>query len=186
MIRFAPGLSGFALVALLAVAPAAADDMADEATYSSYHRAIRAAELCENRVFDQDDHAKMAQVIDEKIHYALGAGKRLTLIERAKSEWRANRAASYAKRYAAKEACSKALGTGFRRGVYWRDMGVVNLPGGKPTMELTGGAQRRLAEMVPYGMMAQIDVTITDEHPMAQVIVIISAVGPPPPVPGPY
>lgn len=88
MIRFAPGLSGFALVATLAIAPAAADDMADEATYSTYHRAIRAAELCDNRVFDQDDHAKMAQVIDEKIHYALGAGKRLTLIERAKSETR--------------------------------------------------------------------------------------------------
>ena len=109
-----------------------------------------------------------------------------TDIERAKSEGRANRAASYAKRYAAKEACSKALGTGFRRGVYWRDMGVVNLPGGKPTMELTGGARRRLAEMVPYGMTPQIDVSITDEHPMAQVIVIISAVGPPPPVPGGY
>lgn len=88
MIRFAPGLSGFALVVALAAAPAAADDMADEATYSTYHRAIRAAELCEDRVFDQDDHAKMAQVIDEKIHYALGAGKRLTLIERAKSETR--------------------------------------------------------------------------------------------------
>jgi holo-[acyl-carrier protein] synthase len=109
-----------------------------------------------------------------------------TDIERAKSEGRANRAASYAKRYAAKEACSKALGTGFRRGVYWRDMGVVNLPGGKPTMELTGGAQRRLNEMVPYGMTAQIDVSITDEPPMAQVIVIISAVGPPPPPPGGY
>ena len=109
-----------------------------------------------------------------------------TDIERAKSEGRANRAASYAKRYAAKEACSKALGTGFRRGVYWRDMGVVNLPGGKPTMELTGGAQRRLAELVPYGMTPQIDISITDEPPMAQVIVIISAVGPPPPPPGAY
>ena len=102
-----------------------------------------------------------------------------TDIERAKSEGRANRAASYAKRYAAKEACSKALGTGFRRGVYWRDMGVVNLPGGKPTMELTGGARARLDELVPVGMVAQIDVSITDEHPMAQVIVIISAVGAP-------
>jgi holo-[acyl-carrier protein] synthase len=102
-----------------------------------------------------------------------------TDIERAKSEGRANRAASYAKRYAAKEACSKALGTGFRRGVYWRDMGVVNLPGGKPTMALTGGAQRRLNELVPPGMVAQIDVSITDEHPMAQVIVVISAVGAP-------
>ena len=102
-----------------------------------------------------------------------------TAVERARSDGRANRAASYAKRYAAKEACSKALGTGFRRGVYWRDMGVVNLPGGKPTMELTGGARRRLAELVPDGMVAQIDVSITDEHPMAQVIVIISAVGAP-------
>jgi holo-[acyl-carrier protein] synthase len=102
-----------------------------------------------------------------------------TDVERARSETRANRAASYAKRYAAKEACSKALGTGFRRGVYWRDMGVVNLPGGKPTMELTGGARRRLAELVPAGMVARIDVSITDEHPIAQVIVIISAVGAP-------
>jgi holo-[acyl-carrier protein] synthase len=102
-----------------------------------------------------------------------------TQVERARSDGRANRAASYAKRYAAKEACSKALGTGFRRGVYWRDMGVINLPGGKPTMELTGGARRRLAELVPDGMVAQIDVSITDEPPIAQVIVIISAVGAP-------
>ena len=99
-----------------------------------------------------------------------------TEVERAKSERRRNRAASYAKRFAAKEACSKALGTGFRRGVFWRDMGVVNLPGGKPTMRLTGGAAKRLAELVPYGMEAQIDVSITDEPPIAQVIVIISAV----------
>jgi holo-[acyl-carrier protein] synthase len=108
-----------------------------------------------------------------------------TAVERARSDGRANRAASYAKRYAAKEACSKALGTGFRRGVYWRDMGVVNLPGGKPTMELTGGARRRLAELVPAGMVAQIDVSITDEHPIAQVIVIISAVGAPEAAGGP-
>lgn len=109
-----------------------------------------------------------------------------TEIERERSERRANRAASYAKRYAAKEACSKALGTGFRRGVYWRDMGVVNLPGGRPTMELTGGAMRRLGEMVPFGMTPQIDVSITDEPPMAQVIVIISAVGTPAGAPEPY
>ncbi|MCC6918620.1 MAG: holo-ACP synthase, partial [Alphaproteobacteria bacterium] len=96
--------------------------------------------------------------------------------ERAKSDRRRNRAASYAKRYAAKEACSKALGTGFRRGVFWRDMGVVNLPSGKPTMRLTGGAARRLEEITPPGMAAQIDVSITDEWPQAQVIVIISAV----------
>ena len=96
--------------------------------------------------------------------------------ERARSERRAGRVESYAKRFAAKEACSKALGTGFRRGVYWRDMGVVNLPSGKPTMELKGGAAKRLAELVPDGMTAQIDVTITDEPPLAQAIVIISAV----------
>ncbi len=99
-----------------------------------------------------------------------------TTTERARSERRAGRVASYAKRFAAKEACSKALGTGFRRGVYWRDMGVVNLTSGKPTMELKGGAAKRLAELVPDGMTAQIDITITDEPPIAQAIVIISAV----------
>ena len=99
-----------------------------------------------------------------------------TEIERTKSDRRAARAASYAKRFAAKEACAKALGTGLRRGVYWRDMGVVNLPGGKPTMALTGGAAQRLAEMVPEGMEGRIDVSITDEPPLAQVIVVISAV----------
>jgi holo-[acyl-carrier protein] synthase len=98
-----------------------------------------------------------------------------TELERQRSEGRRERAASYAKRYAAKEACAKALGTGFRRGVFWRDMGVVNLPGGRPTMMLTGGAARRLAELVPAGMTARIDVSITDEPPLAQVIVIISA-----------
>lgn len=99
-----------------------------------------------------------------------------TETEIVKSERRANRAASYAKRFAAKEACSKALGTGFRKGVFWRDLGVVNLPGGKPTMRLTGGAARRLTELLPPGMAAQIDVTITDDHPLAQAIVVISAV----------
>jgi holo-[acyl-carrier protein] synthase len=99
-----------------------------------------------------------------------------TPVEQRKSEARAQRAASYAKRFAAKEACSKALGTGFRAGVFWRDMGVVNLPSGKPTMQLTGGAARRLAEITPPGMAAQIDLTITDEHPQAQAIVIISAI----------
>lgn len=97
-----------------------------------------------------------------------------TEVERTKSDRRRNRAESYAKRYAAKEACSKALGTGFRRGVFWSDMGVVNLPGGKPTMELTGGALKRLEEITPDGMTAKIDVSITDEYPIAQVIVIIS------------
>lgn len=98
-----------------------------------------------------------------------------TDVERAKSDKRAARAASYAKRFAAKEACSKALGTGMNRGVYWRDMGVVNLPGGKPTMALTGGALARLQAITPAGMVAQIDLTITDDFPLAQAIVIISA-----------
>jgi len=98
-----------------------------------------------------------------------------TEVEQRKSDRRANRAASYAKRFAAKEACSKALGTGFRKGVFWRDLGVVNLPSGKPTMALTGGALDRLTEMTPPGMKAQIDLTITDDFPLAQAIVIISA-----------
>ena len=99
-----------------------------------------------------------------------------TATEREKSDRRANRAASYAKRFAAKEACSKALGTGFRRGVYWRDLGVVNLKSGKPTMNLTGGAKARLEELTPDGMTAQIDITLTDDFPLAQALVIISAV----------
>ena len=99
-----------------------------------------------------------------------------TEVERAKSDARRNRAASYAKRFAAKEACAKALGTGLSRGVYWRDLGVVNLPGGKPTMKLTGNALERLNSMVPVGHVAQIDLTITDDFPMAQAIVIISAI----------
>ena len=99
-----------------------------------------------------------------------------TEAEQRRSERRRDRAASYAKRFAAKEACSKALGTGFRRGVFWRDLGVVNLPSGKPTMALTGGALRRLGEMTPAGMVAQIDLSLTDDHPQAQAIVIISAV----------
>ena len=99
-----------------------------------------------------------------------------TETERARSERRAGRVESYAKRFAAKEACSKALGTGFRRGVYWRDMGVVNLRSGKPTMELKGGAAIRLADLVPDGMVAQIDITLTDEPPIAEAFVVISAV----------
>ena len=99
-----------------------------------------------------------------------------TDIERAKSDRRAQRAASYAKRFAAKEACAKALGTGLHRGVFWRDMGVVNLPGGKPTMRLTGGALKRLEALTPPGARAQIDLSITDDFPIAQAIVIISAV----------
>lgn len=99
-----------------------------------------------------------------------------TDIERQKSDRRRNRAASYAKRFAAKEACSKALGTGIRQGVFWRDMGVINLRTGQPTMALTGGAALRLAKITPQGMEAQIHLTITDDDPLAQAIVIISAV----------
>jgi holo-[acyl-carrier protein] synthase len=97
-----------------------------------------------------------------------------TEAERRKSEGRAQRAASYAKRFAAKEACAKALGTGLRRGVYWRDMGVVNMPSGRPTLHLTGGAARTLAEMTPEGFEARIDLTLTDDFPLAAAIVIIS------------
>ena len=100
--------------------------------------------------------------------------------ERTKADRRAGtaqgRASTYAKRYAAKEACAKALGTGFRAGVFWRDLGVVSLPSGQPTMRLTGGAARRLADMLPPGMTARIDLTMTDEYPMAEAVVIISAV----------
>jgi len=96
--------------------------------------------------------------------------------ERARAERRANRMETYAKRFAAKEACAKALGTGLRHGVFWRDMGVVNLPSGRPTMRLTGGALKRLNEITPDGFEARIDLTITDEGPLAQAFVIISAV----------
>jgi holo-[acyl-carrier protein] synthase len=95
--------------------------------------------------------------------------------EKARSDRRAERSASYAKRFAAKEACAKALGTGLRRGVFWRDMGVVNLPGGKPGLKLTGGALARLQAITPAGHSAQIDLSITDDFPLAQAIVIISA-----------
>ena len=98
-----------------------------------------------------------------------------TDVERARSERRRQRAASYAKRFAAKEACAKALGTGMSRGVFWRDMGVVNLPGGKPTMQLTNGAAKRLAQMLPRGHEAAIHLTITDDFPLAQAFVIIEA-----------
>jgi holo-[acyl-carrier protein] synthase len=98
-----------------------------------------------------------------------------TEVEQRKSDARAQRAASYAKRFAAKEACAKALGTGISRGVFWRDMGVVNLPGGKPTMHLTNGAALRLAELTPAGHRAVIHLTITDDHPLAQAFVIIEA-----------
>jgi holo-[acyl-carrier protein] synthase len=99
-----------------------------------------------------------------------------TETERLKSDNRAGRAASYAKRFAAKEACAKALGTGFRQGVFWRDMGVVNLPSGRPTLELTGGAARALELLTPDGFEVRIDLSITDDFPTAQAIVIISAI----------
>ncbi|HET6469882.1 MAG TPA: holo-ACP synthase [Geminicoccaceae bacterium] len=98
-----------------------------------------------------------------------------TETERLKSERRAKRAESYARRYAAKEACAKALGTGLGQGVFWRDIGVVNLPGGKPTIRLTGGAARRLMAIAPPGTEPVIDVSLTDEPPLAQAIVIITA-----------
>ncbi len=104
-------------------------------------------------------------------------GRIFTDAERAKAVRRPlTSAATYAKRFAAKEACAKALGTGLRAGVFWRDMGVVNLPGGRPTLVLTGGALARLEAITPPGMSARIDLTITDEPPLAQAMVIISAV----------
>ena len=99
-----------------------------------------------------------------------------TDVEREKSERRAGRIASYAKRFAAKEACSKALGTGLAQGVTWRDMGVVNLPSGQPTMRLSGRAKEHMLAMVPRGFEPRIDLTISDDYPLAQAIVIISAV----------
>ena len=103
-------------------------------------------------------------------------GRIYTDTERRKSEARTLRAASYAKRFAAKEACSKALGTGLSGDIFWRDMGVENLPGGKPTMRLTGGAARRLESLLPPGHEARVHLTITDDPPLAQAFVIIEAV----------
>jgi holo-[acyl-carrier protein] synthase len=99
-----------------------------------------------------------------------------TPVEQQRSDRRASRVESYARRFAAKEACAKALGTGFRRGVFWRDMGVINLPGGRPTLKLTGGALAHLQSMLPEGTEPRIDLSMTDEPPMAQAIVVISAV----------
>lgn len=99
-----------------------------------------------------------------------------TEVEQEVSETRKQRAASYAKRFAAKEACSKALGTGIGHDVFWRDMGVANLAGGKPTMILTNGAAKRLAQLVPDGYEPKIHITITDDYPFAQAFVIIEAV----------
>ncbi|ERF82612.1 MULTISPECIES: holo-ACP synthase [Bradyrhizobium] len=129
---------------------------------------------------DLIDITRVAKVIER--HGERFLDRIFTDAERAKAMRRANNekmvVATYAKRFAAKEACSKALGTGIRRGVWWKDMGVVNLPGGRPSMRLTGGALARLQELTPEGMQAQIDLSITDDWPLAQAFVIISAVAP--------
>src|SRR5947208_9249606 len=129
---------------------------------------------------DLIDITRVAKVIER--HGDRFLDRIFTDVERAKAARRANSekmvVATYAKRFAAKEACSKALGTGIRRGVWWRDMGVVNLPGGRPTMQLTGGALARLEALTPEGWEARIDLSITDDWPLAQAFVIISAVVP--------
>jgi holo-[acyl-carrier protein] synthase len=119
------------------------------------------------------DVRRIARAIER--HGERFLGRIFTGAERAKAEGRAKATETYAKRFAAKEACAKALGTGFRRGVFWRDMGVVNLPGGRPTMTLTGGALARLKAITPADCEARIDVSLTDEGPTAQAIVVISA-----------
>ena len=127
---------------------------------------------------DLIDITRVAKVIER--HGERFLDRIFTAAERAKAERRAKNermvVATYAKRFAAKEACSKALGTGIRQGVWWRDMGVVNLPGGRPSMRLTGGALSRLQALTPAGYEAQIDLSITDDWPLAQAFVIISAV----------
>ena len=129
---------------------------------------------------DMVDIRRVAKVIER--HGERFLERIFTDTERARAERRAKSekmvVATYAKRFAAKEACSKALGTGIRRGVWWRDMGVVNLPGGRPTMHLTGGALARLQELTPPGYEARIDLSITDDWPLAQAFVIISALHP--------
>ena len=122
---------------------------------------------------DITDVRRIAKVIER--HGDRFIDRVFTPAERERAERRRNRVETYAKRFAAKEACAKALGTGLRAGVWWRDMGVVNLPSGRPTMQLTGGAQRRLKAITPAGYEARIDLTISDEGPMAQAFVIISA-----------
>jgi holo-[acyl-carrier protein] synthase len=123
---------------------------------------------------DITDVRRVARVIER--HGERFLGRIFTEAERARADRRKNRVETYAKRFAAKEACSKALGTGIRAGVWWRDMGVVNLPSGRPTMKLTGGALRRLQALTPEGFEAQIDLTISDEGPMAVAFVVVSAV----------
>jgi len=123
---------------------------------------------------DLIDVRRIARAVER--HGERFLGRIFTATERATAERRARRYETYAKRFAAKEACAKALGTGLRAGVFWRDMGVVNLPSGRPTMKLTGGALSRLQSITPAGCDARIDVTIADEGPMAQAVVVISAV----------
>lgn len=123
---------------------------------------------------DITDARRVAEVLER--HGERFLERVFTPVERAKSERRKRRAESYAKRFAAKEACAKALGTGLAQGVFWRDMGVVNLPSGRPTIKLTGGALARLEAITPPGFEARIDLTITDDGPIAQAFVIISAV----------
>jgi len=123
---------------------------------------------------DMVDIGRIEKVIER--HGERFLGRIFTAAERARAERRTDRVATYAKRFAAKEACAKALGTGLRAGVFWRDMGVVNLPSGRPTLRLSGGALARLKAITPEGCEAQIDLTITDEGPLAQALVVISAV----------
>jgi len=127
---------------------------------------------------DLCDARRIAKTIER--HGERFLARIFTPIERAKADGRKNRVETYAKRFAAKEACAKALGTGMSHGVFWRDMGVVNLPGGRPTLRLTGGALARLQSMLPGGHEARIELSMTDEGPMAQAIVIIQAVPLPP------
>lgn len=119
------------------------------------------------------DIRRVAAVLER--HGERFTSRLFTAVERTKCDGRAGRAAGYARRFAAKEACAKALGTGMNAGVFWRDMGVVNLPGGRPTLVLTGGALVRLEALVPRGLRARIDLSLTDDEPYAQAIVIISA-----------
>ncbi len=122
---------------------------------------------------DITDVRRIAKVIER--HGDRFLDRIFTPKERMRADTRANRFETYAKRFAAKEACAKALGTGLRAGVWWRDMGVVNLRSGRPTMELTGGALARLKALTPTGYQARIDLTITDEGAMAHAFVMISA-----------
>ena len=123
---------------------------------------------------DLTDVRRIASVLER--HGDRFISRIFTPVERALAERRRNRVETYAKRFAAKEACAKALGTGLRAGVWWRDMGVVNLPSGRPTMALTGGAKQRLEAITPPGHEARIDVSISDEGPLAFAFVVISAV----------